>query len=109
MVGLKFALWSRPPPRMRPLFAVLMIAVLPATAFAGEPRMDGPVTSGSFGMGGSDYYGDVHERMPFTQEAPPRPLGIVEMDRFRAARRRSEMASARSRHHHPARHQSPRG
>ena len=94
---------------MRFLLAALIVAVLPATAFAGEPRMDGPVVSGSFGMGGSDYYGDVHDRMPFTQEAPPHPIGIAEMERFRAARRRAEVGTARSHHRRRAHHHPSRG
>ncbi|MGH1572435.1 hypothetical protein ACRAWG_19295 [Methylobacterium sp. P31] len=70
--------------------------------------MDGPVVSGGFGMGGSDYYGDVRERMPFTQEAPPHPIGLAEMERFRAARQRAEMGSRRTEARHPERRRSPR-
>ena len=66
--------------------------------------MDGPVTGGSFGMSGSDYHGDIHSRMPFTQEASPRPIGIAEMEHFRAARRQAEVSSQRAdARHHPRR------
>jgi hypothetical protein len=81
---------------MRLLLVAAIVTGSAIAASAGEPDKAGAVVGGSFGMGGSDYYGDVHDRMPFTQEAPPRPLGIVEMDRFRAVRRRAELATARA-------------
>ena len=61
--------------------------------------MDGPVVAGSFGMDSSDYYGDVRSHMPFTGEEPPRPIGIAEIERVRAARRRAEVASQRQAPH----------
>ncbi len=80
---------------MRRILTVALLAGLAAPAWAGEPFQDGPVTGGSFGMGGSDYYGDVRDRMPFTREAPPRPIGLADVARVQAARRRAE---ARARH-----------
>lgn len=94
---------------MRSLLAAAIFVGSAITASAGELARDGVVVGGSFGMGGSDYYGDVHDRMPFTEEALPRPLRIVEMDRFRAARRRTELATARSRYHRAVPHHLPRG
>jgi hypothetical protein len=78
---------------MRSIFAALSLACVATAAPAGEALMDGPVVAGSFGMGGSDYYGDMHSRMPFTREAPPRPIGVADIERVRAARRRAEAPS----------------
>ncbi|MCJ2133036.1 hypothetical protein MKK69_02965 [Methylobacterium sp. J-026] len=80
---------------MRIVLAAALLAGLAAPAWAGEPPKDGPVTGGSFGMGGSDYYGDVRDRMPFTRAAPPRPIGIADIERVRAARRRAETRARR--------------
>ena len=83
---------------MRALLLAGIIAVLPAVALAGEPFRDGPVSAGGFGMSGADYYGDVRSHMPFTREPPPRPLGIAEMNRVRAARRRPDITARRHAH-----------
>lgn len=69
---------------MRSILAALCLACAATTAVAGEPLMDGPVVAGGFGMGGSDYYGDIHARLPFTREEAPRPIGIADMERRRA-------------------------
>ena len=94
---------------MRFLLVAAIVTGSAIAASAGEPAKGGPVVGGSFGVGGSDYYGDVHDRMPFTQEAPPHPLGIAEMDRFRAVRRHAELATARAHQHRVVPHHSPRG
>jgi hypothetical protein len=90
---------------MRSIFAAIVLAGLITSATAGEPRMDGPVVAGGSGMSGADYYGDVQSHMPFTREIPPRPLGIADVDRVRAARRRAEIASRQ----HTQRRRSSRG
>ncbi|MEE7447955.1 hypothetical protein MRF4_09040 [Methylobacterium radiotolerans] len=87
---------------MRFLLAGPLLALIATGAAAGEPRLDGPVVAGGFGMGGSDYYGDVRSRMPFTGEAPPRPVGMADIVRVRAARRRADTASRRQAPHRPA-------
>lgn len=87
---------------MRILLAVPLIVLVSAGASAGEPLLDGPVVAGGFGMGGADYYGDVRSRMPFTGEAPPRPVGMADIVRVRAARGRAATASQRQAPHRPA-------
>ncbi|KQS57169.1 hypothetical protein ASG32_31645 [Methylobacterium sp. Leaf361] len=87
---------------MRLLLAVPLLVLVATGASAGEPLLDGPVVAGGFGMGGSDYYGDVHSRMPFTGEAPPRPVGMADIVRVRAARARAATASRRQTPHRPA-------
>ena len=86
---------------MRLTLAALLVCSATA-ACAGEPLMDGPVTGGCFGMSGADYYGDIRSRMPFTQEASPRPIGVAEVERARAVRKRAEAR-------YPARRRSPHG
>ncbi|WP_457108800.1 hypothetical protein [Methylobacterium sp. P5_C11] len=81
---------------MRPFLAATFLALIVTGATAGEAGLEGPVVAGGFGMGGSDYYGDVRSRMPFTSEAPPRPVGMIDITRVRAARRRQ--AAHRPRH-----------
>lgn len=78
---------------MRCLLAAALVACFPVAALPSEARTDGPVVGGSFGMGGADYFGDVRDRMPFTQEAAPQPIGIRDMERVRAARRRADSAA----------------
>lgn len=87
---------------MRLLLAASLLVLVATGASAGEPLLDGPVVAGGFGMGGSDYYGDVHSRMPFTGEAPPRPVGMAHIVRVRAARARAATASRRQAPHRPA-------
>ena len=77
---------------MRSIFATCLLAFVASGASAGELPGDGPVSAAGFGMGGADYYGDVRSHMPFTQEAPPRPIGMADVERVRAARRRAETA-----------------
>ncbi|MET0529602.1 MAG: hypothetical protein ABW003_14935 [Microvirga sp.] len=98
MRRLKSALSHSPLPMMRSLILASLIAALPAVALAGDLLTDGPVSAGGFGMSGADYYGDVRSHMPFTGEPPPRPLGIADVNRVRAARHRSEIASRRHTH-----------
>ncbi|MCJ2095356.1 hypothetical protein MKK67_23055 [Methylobacterium sp. J-072] len=86
---------------MRLTFAALLVCCATA-ACAGEPLLDGPVTGGGFGMSGSDYYGDIRSRMPFTQEASPRPIGLRDVERARAVRKRAEAR-------YPARRRTPHG
>jgi len=86
---------------MRLTFATLLVCCATA-ACAGEPLLDGPVMGGGFGMSGSDYYGDIRGRMPFTQEASPRPVGIADVERARATRTRAEAR-------YPARRRLPHG
>jgi len=89
---------------MRSILAATALAFLATAASAGERGMDGPVSAGGFGMSGADYYGDIRSHMPFTEEAPPKPIGIAEIERFRAARRQAEAASRRAdARHHPRR------
>ncbi|MEE7505992.1 hypothetical protein [Methylobacterium mesophilicum] len=87
---------------MRFLLAIPLLVLATAGASAGEPLLDGPVVAGGFGMGGSDYYGDVRSRMPFTGEAPPRPVGMADIVRVRAARARAATASRRKAPHRPS-------
>ncbi|MDP4021364.1 hypothetical protein Q8W71_01905 [Methylobacterium sp. NEAU 140] len=77
------------------LAAALGLATL-AAARGAETRLDGPVTGGSFGMGGSDYYGYVRSRMPYTGEQAPQPIGVAEIERHRAVRRARAAAEARA-------------
>lgn len=88
---------------MRSIFAVALLTFITTSASAGEVLADGPVSAGGFGMTGADYYGDVRSHMPFTQEAPPHLIGIADIRRVRAARRRAEAASRRAA---PRRHQN---
>lgn len=81
-----------------------LLACLGSTAWAEGSQMDGPVVGGSFGMGGADYYGDTRDRMPFTWEAPPHPIGLTEMERFRAAHRNIDKPVRRRKRHNEARH-----
>jgi hypothetical protein len=81
---------------MRLLLVTTILSALLTNASAVEARMDGPVLAGGFGMGGADYYGDVHSRMPFSAEAPPRPVGMVDITRARAASRRPAAALRRA-------------
>jgi hypothetical protein len=89
---------------MRSLILAGFIAALPAVAHAGDPLTDGPVSAGGFGMSGADYYGDVRSQMPFTREPPPRPRGIADVNRVRAARHRADIAARRH-----TRRRSPHG
>ncbi|MCJ2124190.1 hypothetical protein [Methylobacterium sp. J-077] len=74
---------------MRLTVAALLVCSATA-ACAAEPLLDGPVTGGGFGMSGSDYFGDIRSRMPFTQEASPRPIGLGDVERARAVRKRAD-------------------
>jgi hypothetical protein len=95
---------------MRAFCTLALLAGLATASSAAEPVTDGPVVGGSFGMDGSDYYGDVRNRMPFTQDAPPRPIGMADIARARAARRRAEPAVRRAEARHAlARRRSPHG
>ena len=87
-----------PSQSMRSLSSAAFLALIATGAVAGEPTVEGPVTAGGFGMSGADYYGDLRSHMPFTRAAPPRPIGISDIERVRAARRRAEVASRQSRH-----------
>lgn len=79
-----------------------VFVVITASAAVAEPVLDGPVVGGSFGMGGSDYYGDVRNRMPYTGEMAPQPLGVAGIERARASRRRVLVAPRRSTIHRTA-------
>ncbi|GJE10392.1 hypothetical protein FOHLNKBM_1425 [Methylobacterium longum] len=93
---------------MRPIFAALCLACAATAALAGEPLGDGPVAAGGFGMDGSDYYGDIHARMPFTREEAPRPIGLADIARARAARGRAVASAHTIRSaHRPPRHARP--
>lgn len=92
---------------MRSIFAAALFAFVVTSASAGEPLAEIPVSAGGFGMSGADYYGDVRSRMPFTREEPPRPLGIADIERVRAARRRAEATSRRVDSRHRPRRRSP--
>jgi len=81
---------------MRLILAAALLAAMPAVALAGDAQPGGPVTEGGFGMSGADYYGDIRSRMPFTNEAPPQQIGIRDVERVRAARRRAEVAGRRA-------------
>lgn len=83
---------------MRLLLAAPVLVLIATAAAAGDTRLDGAVVAGSFGMGGSDYYGDVRSRMPFTRDAPPSPVGITDIERVRAARRRADAGARRPAH-----------
>jgi hypothetical protein len=72
------------------------LTLLATAACAAESPTDGSVGGGSFGMSGSDYFGDLHSRMPFTQEAPPRPIGVADVERARTARRHAQAADRRA-------------
>jgi hypothetical protein len=93
---------------MHLIYAALLVCCATA-ASAGEPLMDGPVVGGGFGMSGSDYYGDIRSRMPFTVEAAPRPAGVAETERARAARIRAVAASRRADARSAVRRRSPHG
>lgn len=93
---------------MRSIFAALLVCCATA-ASAGETLMDGPVVGGSFGMSGSDYYGDIRSRMPFTAESAPRPTGVAATERTRAARMRVVAATRRADARSSARRRSPHG
>ena len=92
---------------MRPIFAAGLLVAFATVACAGEPLADGSVTAGGFGMDGADYYGDVRSWMPFTREAPPRPVGVADVERVRAARRRTEAATRRTEVLRPMSHRRP--
>lgn len=96
MSRLTFAVSPRPPSMMRFIRTAIFLAALPTAALASDAGIGGPVTGGGFGMSGADYYGDVHSRMPFTHEAPPDQIGIRDVERVRAARRRAEVAGRRA-------------
>lgn len=82
---------------MRLLLAAPVLVLIATGAAAGDTRLDGAVVAGSFGMG-ADYYGDVRSRMPFTRDAPPSPVGITDIERVRAARRRADAGARRPAH-----------
>ncbi|QEE41767.1 MULTISPECIES: hypothetical protein [unclassified Methylobacterium] len=94
---------------MRTIFAAALLVCCATAASAGEPLLDGPVAAGGFGMSGSDYYGDIRSRMPFTREGPPRPVGVADLERARAARMRAATASRRVEARSSARRRTPHG
>ncbi|MDP4006955.1 hypothetical protein [Methylobacterium sp. NEAU K] len=95
---------------MRIFLIAAVLVGLSAPALALETRLEGAVTGGGFGMTGSDYYGDARTRMPFTQEAAPRSIGIADVERVRTARRHAEAASPRlAAHRTIANRRHPRG
>ncbi|MGH1591721.1 hypothetical protein ACRBEV_29250 [Methylobacterium phyllosphaerae] len=86
---------------MRSFLVATFLVLFVTGASAGEGAPDGPVVAGGFGMDGSDYYGDVHSRMPFTAEAPPQPVGMIDIIRVRAARQRAGSLLRRQAAHRP--------